>query len=39
VWPAGIAPFASLGLVDINLQPKPALGPWDAAFARPLERR
>jgi predicted RNA methylase len=35
--PAGsILPlFASLGLVDANLQPKPALGAWDAAFARP----
>jgi hypothetical protein len=38
-FPAGVAPFAALGLVDVNLQPKPALQPWDAAFARPLERR
>src|SRR5262249_36292275 len=35
VFPAGVAPFASLGLVDVNLQPKPALQAWDAAFARP----
>ena len=27
--------FAYLGLVDINLNPKPALAPWDEAFARP----
>lgn len=33
-----LAPFASLGLVDVNLQPKPALQAWDAAFARPLGR-
>jgi len=31
-----VEPFASLGLVDVNLQPKPALQPWDAAFMRPL---
>jgi hypothetical protein len=36
---AGIVPFASNGLVDVSLQPKPALQPWDAAFARPLQRR
>ena len=30
---AGI--FASLGLVDTQLRPKPALAPWDATFARP----
>jgi len=36
-WPAGVGPFASLGLVDVSLQPKPALAPWDAAFARPRE--
>jgi hypothetical protein len=35
--PAGsILPlFASLGLVDVNLNPKPALAAWDAGFARP----
>ncbi len=27
--------FATLGLVDVNLTPKPALAPWDSAFARP----
>jgi hypothetical protein len=35
-FPPGIGPFASLGLVDTSLQPKPALAAWDAAFARPL---
>jgi hypothetical protein len=38
-FPAGIGPFARLGLVDGNLQPKPALEAWDAAFARPLQAR
>ncbi len=33
-WPAGIAPFASLGLVDAAFSAKPALARWDAAFAR-----
>jgi len=34
--PGSILPlFAALGLVDVNLAPKPALSPWDAAFARP----
>ena len=34
--PGSILPlFASLGLVDIHLNPKPALAAWDAAFARP----
>lgn len=34
--PGSILPlFAHLGLVDINLNPKPALTPWDAAFSRP----
>lgn len=33
--PESILPlFAHLGLVDANLSPKPALGAWDAAFAR-----
>ena len=27
--------FASIGLVDVALNPKPALGEWDAIFARP----
>jgi hypothetical protein len=36
--PGSILPlFAHLGLVDINLNPKPALGAWDAVFARPRQ--
>ncbi|MBI1807335.1 MAG: hypothetical protein HYR76_09830 [Ignavibacteria bacterium] len=36
--PGSILPlFAHLGLVDINLAPKPALGAWDEAFARPRQ--
>jgi len=36
--PGSILPlFASLGLVDVNLNPKPALSAWDAAFARPRQ--
>lgn len=35
--PGSILPFfASLGLVDVELQPKPALASWDAVFARPF---
>ena len=35
--PGTILPFfASLGLVDVDLNPKPALAAWDALFARPL---
>jgi hypothetical protein len=30
VWP-----FARLGLVDVDLAPKPALSPWDDTFTRP----
>jgi hypothetical protein len=34
--PGSVLPlFASLGLVDATLNPKPALSTWDAAFARP----
>lgn len=33
--PPSAAPFASLGLVDVDLNAKPALSAWDAAFARP----
>jgi hypothetical protein len=34
--PGSILPlFATLGLVDTALAPKPALATWDAAFARP----
>lgn len=36
VFPPGIAPFAYLGLVDVNLTPKPALAAWDAEFAKRL---
>ena len=35
VFPPGVAPFAYLGLVDTNLNPKPVLAPWDSVFARP----
>ena len=31
-----LTPFAYLGLVDENLDPKPALAAWDAIFARPF---
>jgi hypothetical protein len=35
--PGSVLPlFESLGLVDKDLQPKPALAEWDKAFARPL---
>ena len=35
--PGTILPFfASLGLVDADLNPKPALSAWDTVFARPL---
>jgi hypothetical protein len=34
--PGSVLPlFASLGLVDVNLNPKPSLGAWDQAFQRP----
>ena len=33
--PGAITPFAFLGLVDVSLNPKPALAVWDAVFARP----
>jgi len=35
--PTDINYFAYLGLVDINLQPKPALSAWDTIFKRPLK--
>jgi hypothetical protein len=36
--PESILPlFAHLGLVDIDLHPKPALAEWDRALARPLQ--
>lgn len=37
-FPPGILPFAYLGLVDVNLQLKPALQAWDDTFKRPLRR-
>ena len=30
--------FATLGLVDSDLRPKPALTIWDKGYARPLTR-
>jgi hypothetical protein len=33
-----LLPFASLGLVDSALTPKPALAPWDSLFGLPLVR-
>lgn len=33
--PANLPLFTTLGLVDSQYQPKPALANWDAAFARP----
>ena len=35
--PAILPLFATLGLVDANLKPKPALAIWDKIFARRLE--
>ena len=35
--PAILPLFATLGLVDANLQSKPALSTWDEVFARPLK--
>jgi hypothetical protein len=32
---ASIRPFASLGVFDVNLAPKPALRVWDSIFALP----
>ena len=37
--PAELALFASIGLVDTNYRPKPALAAWDALHARPLAAR
>ena len=36
--PAILPLFATLGLVDMRLRPKPALATWDEVFARPLPR-
>ena len=30
--------FATLGMVDVNLKPKPVLATWDRIFARDLRR-
>ena len=35
--PAILRLFATLGLVDVNLKPKPALAIWDTIFARRLQ--
>jgi len=35
--PAILPLFATLGLVDGNLRPKPALATWDKIFARRLQ--
>ena len=35
--PAILPLFASLGLADTELQPKPALAAWDSVFALPLD--
>lgn len=32
VFPPALGPFAHLGLVDVDLLPKPALEAWDAAY-------
>ena len=41
LWPPGTDPtiryFASLGVVDSVLAPKPALGAWDSVYARPKQ--
>jgi hypothetical protein len=34
--PTNLPLFTSIGLVDSNFVPKPALAEWDALFARPL---
>jgi hypothetical protein len=36
--PAILPLFATLGLVDADLRPKPALAVWDKVYARPLAR-
>lgn len=36
--PAILPLFATLGLVDVNLRPKPSLSTWDKIFARRLQR-
>jgi hypothetical protein len=34
--PTSLPLFAYLGLVDVNLSPKPALSSWDGIYRRPL---
>ena len=36
--PAILPLFSTLGLVDSDLRPKPALAIWDKVYARPLVR-
>jgi hypothetical protein len=36
--PAILPLFATLGLVDVSLKPKPVLATWDKVFARRLQR-
>jgi hypothetical protein len=36
-FPTGIVPFAYNGLVDKDLNPKPALAAWDAFYHRPYK--
>ena len=36
-YPTILPLFATLGLVDVNLRPKPALAAWDTIFARHLD--
>ncbi len=42
-WPPPVPPilelFAHMGMVDADLNPKPALSAWDALFARPYVPR
>ena len=33
---AGFANFSRMGIVDVELRPKPAAAVWDSVFARPL---
>lgn len=33
---ATLANFATMGIVDLNLDPKPAFGVWEELFSRPL---
>ena len=33
---AGLANFSRMGIVDVELRPKPAAAVWDSVFARPL---